>query len=132
MFVKDRIHIPELRRKFYGDRNPYHGFDQMVSDQACMHRCTACSHNDPVDAFEQIVRYPVGGKVCTAVVESWHNGIFQCLRLVIDFFLHKVIISALLSSGSIPVNVEHFWCNDVLIHIIEYDSVFFHAGQLPG
>ena len=48
----------------------------------------------------------------------WENRITDSLRLFMDLFHHKVLISALFCGGHIPLNLCHFFFDDIQVFVI--------------
>ena len=92
---------------------------------------TAGNDKDFADAGKVLRRPAKLGKVNFRAVfgKTAAHGIFNCFRLFIYFFQHKVLKTAFFGSFGIPVNFKNFFGNRRTVNVLHPNAVLGNGGN---
>ena len=118
IIFKNWIPITKFRSQVHFHRNPGQFFNDIFSCHTGMISRAAGNNKNFFQIFNLLIRHTKFMNKYVVFLYPWENGIPYSLWLFMNFFHHKMLVTAFFCCRYIPLNFCYFFFNDIQVLII--------------
>ena len=123
ILCQDWIAVTELRSHIHLNRNSCHGLDHIFANHSNVISGTAGNNVNSLKRSQLLIGKACLRQIHMSVFHISTNSILNCLRLLMDLFEHKVLISAFFCCCRIPLDLHNILLDLLAVDIIEMDLI---------